>query len=89
VLFPPVKVPLAPDDGAVNVTMTPAAGSPPEVTVATRGAKAVPIGMLCVIPLVAEIVPPAGGGVVPVFELEPPHPERKLTAALVKTRTNP
>jgi hypothetical protein len=88
VVFPPVKVPLAPDDGAVNVTVTPFAADPPEVTVATSDAKAVLMGTLCVIPLVAEIVPPAGG-VVPPLELDPPHPERKLTAALIKTRTNP
>jgi hypothetical protein len=57
VLLPPVNVPLAPDDGAVKVTITPLVGDPPVVTVATRGAaKAVLTTALCGVPLVAVMV---------------------------------
>ena len=54
----PAKVPLAPDAGAVNVTVAPATGFPPEsCTVATRGlAKAVLIWALWPPPEVAEIL---------------------------------
>ena len=53
------KVPLAPVDGAVNVTETPLTGFPlPSVTVATRGLpNAMPTtAALCPLPLVAVIV---------------------------------
>lgn len=52
------KVPLAPVDGAVNVTETPLTGLPlPSVTVATRGLpNATPTTALCPLPLVAVIV---------------------------------
>ena len=67
VVEPPVKVPLAPDEGAVNVTVTPLVGIPPVVTVATRGrANAVFTFALCGVPLVAEIVselPPVEPGI--------------------------
>jgi len=57
VVEPPAKVPLAPEEGAVNVTVTPLVGMPPVVTVATRGrANAVFTFALCGVPLVAEIV---------------------------------
>jgi hypothetical protein len=51
------KIPLAPVDGAVNVTETPLTGLPlPSVTVATSGlAKTVPRTALCPPPLVAVI----------------------------------
>jgi hypothetical protein len=52
-VFPPVNVPLAPLAGALNVTVTPFAGFPPEVTVTTNGfAKAVPTVAFCGVPLV-------------------------------------
>jgi len=54
VFTPPANVPLAPLAGALNVTVTPLAGLPPIVTVATNGfAKAVPTDVLCGVPLVA------------------------------------
>lgn len=51
------KVPLAPVDGAVNVTEMPLTGLPPlSVTVATRGLlNGAPITALCPLPLVAAI----------------------------------
>jgi hypothetical protein len=50
------KVPLAPEAGAVNVTETPLAGEPLDVTRATRGlAKLVLTLALCPEPLDAEI----------------------------------
>ena len=56
VFAPPAKVPLAPDDGAAKVTVAPAVGTPPVVTVATRGAaNAVPAVAVWPDPLVAEI----------------------------------
>jgi len=60
---PPENVPLAPDAGAVNVTVTPAVEVPPVVTVATRGAaNAVPTVVACPDPLVAAIETVGGGG---------------------------
>ena len=57
VAAPFVKVPLAPEDGAVKVTITPLVGVPPVITVATSGAaNAVPTGALCGVPLVAAMV---------------------------------
>lgn len=55
VLTPPAKVPLAPLDGAVKVTVTPLTGFPPlSFTVATSGdANAALIVALCGVPLVA------------------------------------
>ena len=57
VFTPPAKLPLAPDAGAVNVTVTPCTGLPPlSFTVATSGAaNAVLIAALCGVPLVAVI----------------------------------
>ena len=56
VVDPPVKVPLAPFDGAVKVTSTPLVGFPLVVTVALRGkAKAVLTVALCGVPPVAVI----------------------------------
>ncbi|MGB0103076.1 MAG: hypothetical protein WBP51_02640 [Candidatus Sulfotelmatobacter sp.] len=54
------NVPLAPIDGAANVTITPLAGAPFDVTVTTNGAahactKAVPMAHFCCAPLVAVI----------------------------------
>jgi len=54
--MPLAKVPLTPDPGAVNVTVTPLVGVPPVVTVATSGAaKAAPTVALWEDPLVAAI----------------------------------
>jgi hypothetical protein len=57
VFVPFAKVPLAPEAGAVNVTVTPLTGFEPlSSTVATRGAaNAVLIVALCGVPLVAVI----------------------------------
>ena len=56
-LLPPVKVPLAPDDGAVKVTSTPLVGFPFVVTVALSGeAKAVLTVALCGVPPVAVMI---------------------------------
>jgi hypothetical protein len=53
---PPAKVPLAPDAGAVKVTVAPLVGDPLVVTVATNGAaNAAPTVALCGEPLVADI----------------------------------
>ena len=54
----PAKLPLAPDAGAVNVTVTPCTGLPPlSFTVATSGAaNAVLMAALCGVPLLAVIV---------------------------------
>ena len=58
VFTPPANVPLAPVPGAVNVTVTPETGLPPETfTVATSGAaKAVLTVVLCGVPLVAVML---------------------------------
>ena len=54
-----LKVPLAPDNGAVNVTSTPLVGTPAVVTVATSGAaKLELITVLCGVPLVAVMISP-------------------------------
>ena len=79
VVVPFANAPLAPEDGAVKVTVTPAVGVPFVVTVATRGAvNAAPTAALWPDPLVAAIATV----VVVVFVLEvleePPHPVRKL-----------
>lgn len=56
VVPPPAKVPLAPLDGAVNVTTTPLNGSDLlSLTVACRDAKAVLIATLCGVPELAVI----------------------------------
>jgi len=57
VLTPPAKVPLGPEPGAVNVTVTPLTGLPlASFTVATNGAaKGVVTAALCPEPLVAVI----------------------------------
>jgi hypothetical protein len=64
---PSAKVPLAPEDGAVKVTLTPLAGDPLEVTVTARVLKDPPVCALAVYPEFAEM---AMVGVVfpPVFE---------------------
>ena len=65
VFAPPAKVPLAPEAGAVKVTVTPLVGVPPVVTVATRGAaNAEPAVAVCPDPLVATMATVGGGGVV-------------------------
>jgi hypothetical protein len=59
VFTPPAKVPLAPFDGAVNVTTTPLTATPLAVTVAVRGdANAACITALCDEPLVTAIESP-------------------------------
>src|ERR1700722_7593852 len=63
VAVPFVKVPLAPEPGAVKVTVAPLVGDPPVVTVATSGAaNAVLTAVLCPVPLVAAIATTGGGG---------------------------
>src|SRR3954447_14241075 len=54
----PANVPLAPVAGAANVTVTPGSGLlPASFTVAcSRVANAVPMGVTCGVPAVAEIV---------------------------------
>jgi hypothetical protein len=62
------KVPLAPEDGAVNVTDTPLAGDPLDVTVACSGApNACPICALCGVPAAAVIETVGGGGDPPLL----------------------
>ena len=63
VFTPPAKLPVAPVVGVANVTVTPLAGDPPLVTVATSGApNAAPTVALCGVPLVAVIETTGGGG---------------------------
>jgi hypothetical protein len=77
VLTPPANVPLAPVcAGAVNVTVTPLAGDPPDVTVATSGfVNAAPTVALCPDPLVATIDTTGGAE----FELLQPGKKAKAT----------
>jgi hypothetical protein len=80
---PPVKAQLAPDDGAVNVTETPLAGDPFEVTVACNVTNAAPTVIpLCGVPALAviAIVGPGFG-----FELELPQPVNKPRARQANT----
>jgi len=66
VAVPPAKVPLAPLEGAVNVTDAPLNGDVPFITVTDNGvAKAVPTVALCVFPPLTAIV---------VFFFDPPQP---------------
>jgi hypothetical protein len=84
VVVPLAKVPLAPDDGAVKVTVTPLVPEPPVVTVACNAvANAVLMVALCGVPAVAAI-DSTGGGV--VDEPEPPQPGKKLRAKQVRRR---
>jgi hypothetical protein len=85
VFVPFAKVPLAPEAGAVNVTVTPLTGIPSGdplfVTVATSGANAVLTAALCGVPLVAAIDSTGGA------ELEPlPQPIRKLNVRKINPR---
>ena len=76
VFAPPAKLPVAPVVGAVNVTVTPLAGDPPLITVATSGAaNAAPTVALCGVPLVAAMNTTGGGG--GGVELELLQPARK------------
>ena len=77
----PANVPFGSDEGAVNVAVTPDAGEPPDVTVATSCLpKAAPVVALCPPPLVAVMA--TVGGVVwdELDELELPQPVKRLTA---------
>jgi hypothetical protein len=59
------NVPLAPEEGAVNVTDTPLAGDPFVVTVTCNAVpKGWPIAALCAVPAVAAMETVGGGGVV-------------------------
>lgn len=59
------NVPLAPEEGAVKVTVTPLAGDPLDVTVACNAvAKGWPIAALCELPAVAAMEIVGWGGVV-------------------------
>ena len=55
----PLNVALAPDPGAVNVTVKPASGFPSKSRTRTFNAAAndVPAGVLCVVPVIAVIQP--------------------------------
>ena len=76
------KVPLAPEDGAVNVTDTPLAGDPLDVTVTCNGVpNAWPICALCEVPAVAAME--TVGGVVPPLLPLPPQPTDAATSARV------
>jgi len=84
VVVPFANVPLAPEAGAVNVTVAPLVGDPPVVTVATSGAaNAVLTVALCGVPLVAAIVSTGGGGA----ECELLQPVHKTKARKIKART--
>jgi hypothetical protein len=71
-----MNVPPAPlVEGAVNVTATPLAGDPLDVTVAASGSRnAVPIVAFCGVPLVA------------VIDVEPPQLVKKPKARQMKAR---
>lgn len=71
------NVPLAPDDGAVKVTVTPLNGDPFEVTVAESALNGLPTVALAVYPLFAAM---AMTGCGTMFELEPPQLARKPMA---------
>jgi hypothetical protein len=77
--------PLAPDDGAVNVTETPLAGDPLEVTVAESVPNGLPTTALDVYPLFAAMAMTGCGA---MFELEPPqlarNPMARQTRAIAK-----
>lgn len=74
---PPAKVPVAPEAGAVKVTVTPVVGDPPVVTVATSGAaNDEATAALCAVPLVTAMASTGGGGV--EFELLQPVRKNKL-----------
>lgn len=76
------NVPLAPEEGAVNVTDTPLAGDPLDVTVACNCVpKAWPTAALCEDPAVAAMEMVGGGGVVVL--LLPLHPTNKETKTKV------
>src|ERR1700683_952260 len=85
VAVPPVmKAPLGPDSGAVKVTVAPASGDPPEVSVATSGAaNADPTVALGGVPLAAVIAMVGGAE----CELGLPQLIRKPKTMEVKTRT--
>jgi hypothetical protein len=87
VLVPPAKVPLAPVwAGAVKVTVTPLAGDPFDVTVATSGlVNAVSTVALCPPPLVA-VIAMVGGGVVWLVDEPELQPVRKLMAKNIKAK---
>jgi hypothetical protein len=84
----PANVPFGCAAGAVNVTVTPADGEPPDVTVATSGlAKAAPTTAACPPPLVAVMATVGGGG---WDDVELAQPLRKLRARESKaTRKTP
>jgi hypothetical protein len=72
----PLKVPLGPDDGAVNVTVTPGTGLLPESrTMTTSGfAKFLLTGVLCGLPPNAEMPPGAPAAIVKFWLLAPVRP---------------
>jgi hypothetical protein len=88
VVLLPANEPLAPEDGAVKVTITPAVGVPFVETVAVRGtANAAPAAALWPDPLVAAIATICVVEVlVPVVADEPPQPVRKFKAKQTEVR---
>lgn len=78
VAVPFANIPLAPVEGAVNVTLTPLVGAPLVVTVATNGAaNALLTTALCDDPLVAAIDSTGGVVVVEEDDDEDPQPAKK------------
>jgi hypothetical protein len=87
VVVPLAKVPLAPDDGAVKVTVTPLVPELPVVTVACNAVtNCVLMVVLWGVPAVAAI-DSTGGGV--VVELELPQLGKKLRVKQIRMRTLP
>ena len=77
--------PLAPDDGAVKVTVTPLAGDPLVVTFATSGlVNAIPTIALCPPPLTAVMFVTGGGAM-----LEPDEPQLARKPMARQTRAKP
>jgi hypothetical protein len=84
VFLPPANVALAPEVGAVKVTVTPLVADPFVVTVATIGLlNAASMFALCCEPLETAIVSPVD--FVPPPELEP-HPGKKTSVSHITTR---
>jgi hypothetical protein len=77
------NVPLAPDAGAVKVTVAPLSGEPFESTVATSGAKkAIPVCALCGVPVSGAMVI-VGGATVLVKENVAGEEDPEIVAATV------
>ena len=83
VVVPFANVPLAPDGGAVNVTVAPLVGDPPVVTVATSGAANAELTVaLCPDPLVAAI-DSTGGAECELLQLGKKTEARKIKVRML------